>query len=832
MVIAATNDGPAFVKARALSGDGGDDPFDLKNTMREFRMQMGASKSGGGRICELSLIAPSASAENKLLSFLGKNREENCYEFEWGWEGGGKSDKVLAQFVNVDYTMNLGSEIAMKVTFAVTDNQIKNSLSGKKATKTRRVSSLEPEKGLGETLGELIATVCKVPGMITAVHLPKSFQEGINSKMEAFADALKNGWKPSSKEGGDGKPGNSEGAETYNARDIPNVNEGLAKDEAMAQVLAESPFSYRAGTGNRRSDPSSPEGQLNSLWGGDRRDAADNPWDRYGRDYDNSPLVGQSSFSLDMGDPFDVLLGGEGKPLDANPTHPDDFIPSIPGASESMESFSSLRSGFNSQVNFFEWERNYPGQIEYWVRGEAPRVIQEQAQSNLATWARDEQGAWDSFIPSLAYVSKFCKVIGDGASSPNIFEIPPQDEETTDAFGPGVWMFRLSNEAVADITLHVSRQSARLDVVDGLNSLEFMPPPQSTATTTGPYGDGQFLYNSSPFDSGGFMYSTAGDGGGSDSAGDGGSDGGKKTQVVLAIKEGEDIESWLGGVITWVNELVTEGDMLSYRIYEGADIGKELKKAVQNPMKGKLYLVIAPLKDMGTDESNIKSQSSFPWIGKKDLNITVGGWQSIVEGLNVNTTVVAAVPSKGQVDQGKLKSKGDAESGAGGDSAQDKNKKEVSKGDITKGARAVGSGQVDKAASEVTKDDNDNPSANAKEVKAAKDQTGSVAPKTAEASNKKKKSDAAKAKSTLQAVNWGNVAFKVTVTCLGLPEISGVNEIARNVNLDVPDIRGGSGSHGLSGNYMIVDYEHVISTDQGFKTKLVLFTKTGNEFTS
>jgi hypothetical protein len=529
-----------------------------------------------------------------------------------------------------------------------------------------------------------------------------------------------------------------------------------------------------------------------------------------------------------MRDPFDVLLGGEGKPLDANPTHPDDFIPSIPGASESMESFSSLRSAFNSQVNFFEWERNYPGQIEYWVRGEAPRVIQEQAQSNLATWARDEQGAWDSFIPSLAYVSKFCKVIGDGVSSPNIFEIPPQDEETTDAFGPGVWMFRLSNEAVADITLHVSRQSARLDVVDGLNSLEFMPPSQSTATTTEPYEDGQFLYNSSPFDSGGFMHPTAGD--------DFGDridflHGKTDSRVILAIKEGEDIKQWLDGVITWVNEFVAEGDMLSYRIYEGADIGEKLKKAVRKPKKGKLYLVIAPFKDLGRDQRNIKSQSSFPWIGKKDLNITVGGWQSIVEGLNVNTTVINAVPSKGQVDQGKLKSKGDAESGAGGDSAQDKNKKEVSKGDITKGAEAVGSGQVDKAASEVTKDDNDNPSANAKEVKAAKDQTGSVAPKTAEASNKKKKSDAAKAKSTLQAINWGSVVFKVSVTCLGLPEISGLNEQGRRVTLDVPDIRGGSGSHGLSGNYTIVDYEHVISTDQGYKTKLVLYTGLGNEFT-
>jgi len=830
MVIAATNDGPAFVKASTLGGGG--DPFDLKNSMREFRMQMGASKSGGGRICELSLVAPSASAENKLLSFLGKNREENCYEFEWGWEGGGTSDKVIAQFVNVDYTMNLGSEIVMKVTFAVTDNQIKNSLSGKKATKTRRVSSEEPKKGLGKTIGKLIAKVCKVPGMITAVNIPESLQKKIDGKMAAFADAIKNGWEPSSKEGGDGTPGDSEGAETYKDRDVGNVNESIAKDEAAKELLAESPFSYSVGKGDKRSDPSSPEGQLNSLWGGDRRDAADNPWNRYGRDYDDSPLVGHNSLTFDTRDPFEILLGDQEAPQETFATHEGNFVPSIVGASESMEKFSSARSIFNSQVNFFKWDTKYAGRVEYWTGGISQVVVSEEETSNLINWVRDENGAWDSFIPSLSHVIKFYRNFGSDQGSlysDSVFEIPPQDAQPAEAAGPGVWMFRLSKEAVAEIILYTSQQSARFDLVDEYISSEFMPPPRNTLTTS-EYTDGAFLFGESPFENGGQLFAT--DSGGGGGGGGGGSDGGEKSKVVLAIKEGEDIESWLGGIITWVNEFAEEGEMLSYRIYEGADIGKELKKAVSSPKKGKLYLVIAPLKDMGTDKSNIKSQSSFPWVGGKDLNITVGGWQSIVEGLNVNTTVVAAVPSKGQVDQGKLKSKGDAESGAGGDSAQDKNKKEVSKGDITKGAEAVGSGQVDKAASEVTKDDSDKPSANAEEVEAAKDQTGSVAPKTAEASNKKKEPDAAKAKSTLQAVNWGNVAFKVTVTCLGLPEISGVNEIARNVNLNVPDIRGGSGSHGLSGNYMIVDYEHVISTDQGFKTKLVLFTKTGNEFTS
>ena len=77
MVIAATNDGPAFVKAYPVGGGG--DPFDLANTMREFRMQMGTGKLGAGRLCELSLIAPSASAEKELLEFLGKNSEERRY---------------------------------------------------------------------------------------------------------------------------------------------------------------------------------------------------------------------------------------------------------------------------------------------------------------------------------------------------------------------------------------------------------------------------------------------------------------------------------------------------------------------------------------------------------------------------------------------------------------------------------------------------------------------------------------------------------------------------------------------------------------------------------
>ena len=77
MVIAATNDGPAFVKAYPVGGGG--DPFDLANTMREFRMQMGTGKLGAGRVVELSLVAPSASAEKKLLEYLGSNRSRAIY---------------------------------------------------------------------------------------------------------------------------------------------------------------------------------------------------------------------------------------------------------------------------------------------------------------------------------------------------------------------------------------------------------------------------------------------------------------------------------------------------------------------------------------------------------------------------------------------------------------------------------------------------------------------------------------------------------------------------------------------------------------------------------
>ena len=158
MVIAATNDGPAFVKCSSLNGGG--DPFDLPDTMREFRMLHGSSKTGGARMIELSLVAPSAAAENKVLSYLGKPPEENFYKFTFGWEGGGKSDPVHAEFLDCLYSINLGNEITMKLKFGVNDNHIKNQLSGKKAKRTRTVAAEEPKEGLGKAIGKLIAKIC------------------------------------------------------------------------------------------------------------------------------------------------------------------------------------------------------------------------------------------------------------------------------------------------------------------------------------------------------------------------------------------------------------------------------------------------------------------------------------------------------------------------------------------------------------------------------------------------------------------------------------------------------------------------------------------------
>tara|TARA_R110000851_G_scaffold99593_3_gene214736 strand:+ start:940 stop:3438 length:2499 start_codon:yes stop_codon:yes gene_type:complete len=830
MVIAATNDGPAFVKAYPVGGGG--DPFDLANTMREFRMQMGTGKLGAGRLCELSLIAPSASAEKELLEFLGKNSEENSYEFEWGWEGGGTSDKVTAAFVNVEYAVNLGSEVTMKVTFAVTNNQIKNSISGKKATKTRRVSSEKPKKGLSKAVGKLIAKVCKVPGLTTAVSIPEGLLKNIDGKMDAFKESIKDGLNPSSKEGGDGVPGESGGAETYKARELGIMNDSIASDEACMSLLAESPFSYKLGTGSKISDPTSIEGQLRSLWGSDRREAEDDPWGRYDRDYDDSPLVGTNSLTLDIRDPYDVLLGEEESPLEVPATHKTNFIPSIEGASESMERFSALRSTFISNVNYSKWSIQYPGRVEYWAGGSDRKTIFDDKTFNLVTWVRGDDGAWDSFIPSLSHVSKFYTSLGSNTNdfySEAVFEIPPQEETAASEYGPGVWMFRLTNDATADISLHVARQNARLSIVDTLIASEFMPSPPNSQTTHA-YEDGGFLFNASPFNSTDFQSLAATTG----SEGGGGSiiSGDDSAYVVLAIKEGEDIESWLSGILAWLNEFATEEEVLGYRVFDGADIEKgKLKDAVSNPKKGKHYLIIAPLADMGPDLSNVKAQTSFPWVGGKDLTLEVGGWQSVVEGLNVNTTVVAAVPWRGQTDQGKLKSKEDAESGKGGESAKKNYDKEPTAEELKAGAWAAGGGEPEKAAEEILKPEDEKASFNGEEVDSAKTESGSIAPKTAEASDKKEASDAAKAKAIAAAVNWGSAAFKVTVTCLGLPEICGVNEVARNVKLNMPDVRTGTGSHGLSGNYMIVDYQHIISVEQGFKTKLVLHTKGGNEFT-
>ena len=283
----------------------------------------------------------------------------------------------------------------------------------------------------------------------------------------------------------------------------------------------------------------------------------------------------------------------------------------------------------------------------------------------------------------------------------------------------------------------------------------------------------------------------------------------------------------------WVNahDSSTESrEDLEWKFLDGANISKKSKlgkKVVKNPVKGRTYLVIAP-SYMFADADPIASVKSFN-IGGRDLTLTVGGWDSIVEGLDVNHSVLAALKTYTVQGPKKSVSKQEAESGTAGEATKEKVGKETSKGEVKSSAESTGKPQAegvigDKAADLSTGDATAESQAevDGEEVDPGDKVTQPTDANITESKGNKDKPIESTKRAAKAAVNWGAAAFQVKVRCLGIPEISSAFETNRRVNLQVPDVRGGSGSHGLSGKYYIVDWSHSISTDVGFKTDLVL----------
>ena len=844
MGIAATNDAPAFVRAYKTK-DGGGDPFDLKNTMRKFSCSFGQSSDGPGWGCELQLVAPSVAAEKSIMNYLNKNEEDNSFTFEFGWQGVSTSEKIVTNLTDVKYSMNLGQEITLKLLFTRGASQVLERAQMKpsfnKMTSTASLSVNE-EKGFGKACVKLIGKVLNIPGVRTAIY-GKEVAKKIDETHASLVTMVKEGAPGAYGSGSSGgKPGEYGGfrwqdhniSEGGGNAGGDGMNEALAKDEAAELLVAESPFKVSIPPPKVIRDPDNPDGDLYSLWG-DSRNATDNPWASEHRDYDDSPLVGDRGFQAMStgGSDFQTLLGEENIPA-VPAVAQSGFLPMVDGPSESMYKLVHLKSSIYNTAPIFD-NVVVEGRLEFWNNGEAPTPLDAADggyfETSIREWSRTVDGRWTNTPPTFSFLRK--NLLKPGEFSPGMsnsfFEVPPPKRFDNVKFGTGVFGFRLTSQSQAIVSAETVKFHSRLEQIDSLTDLLENTDIEGESPM-GSQGLNDFIYNSNPFEDD-RLYAQEEGGDSGDSGGD--DKGEEEVTISLAIEEGEDVKAWLSHVLKWVNahDSSTESrEDLEWKFLDGANISKKSnlgKKVVKNPVKGRTYLVIAP-SYMFADADPIASVKSFN-IGGRDLTLTVGGWDSIVEGLDVNHSVLAALKTYTVQGPKKSVSKQEAESGTAGEATKEKVGKETSKGEVKSSAESTGKPQAegvigDKAADLSTGDATAESQAevDGEEVDPGDKVTQPTDANITESKGNKDKPIESTKRAAKAAVNWGAAAFQVKVRCLGIPEISSAFETNRRVNLQVPDVRGGSGSHGLSGKYYIVDWSHSISTDVGFKTDLVL----------
>ena len=856
MGIAATNDSPAFVRAWKTSGGGGD-PFDLKNTMRKFSCSLAPNSDGPGWGVELSLVAPTASAEKEIMNHFTKNPEDNAFSFEFGWDGVSVSEEIVSTLTDIKYSLNLGGEITLKCIFTrgATGvlSQAQNKSRHQKATTT---ASVEAKKsGIGKGCVKLIAKVLKFPGVTTAIW-GKEVAKRIDETHGAIKRQVASGKLTGAGQSQGGAPGeyggfqwedhniyDDEGTEGLNSPTAGggSMNDALAADMALDIMFEGSPFKFQSTGGNRLLDPEDPDGNLHSLWG-ESREAIDDPWNSAGRDYDDSPLVGHldtgPSMNVDKNH-FQMLLGEI--PIPSIPAKsPAGFLPIIEGPSESMYRLMHLKNEIYNTAPLFKGF-DLDGRLEFWKDGESPMVVPASqggyTSTKLAEWSRSPEGGWVEHPVTFSFIRKNLIKTGEYGNgfSNSFFEVPKPSAFDTDSLGNGVFIYRLSSQTTGKLIAETVKFNASIERVDALFvTLEDVEEgtPDETGRVTTPFNE--FIYQENPFENP-LTYALDGDGEGGDGEDGGGQNGDpEKVTCTLAIEEGEDVMAWLANVLTWVNgnDVNTDsGNDLTFKFLDGHNItkGSLLKKVVKNPRKGRTYLIIAPL-NMFRGEG-LKSVGSFGGIGGHDLTLTVGGWDSIVEGLDVSHSVLPALQMPASKGPKKSVSKAEAESGQAAKAAKEEVGEETSPEEVKKlilGGELEGP-NAENAARQSTGEGDAEATC---EVDGEEEETGKKQIQPVD-TNITQAKDGGKAESTKRAaksaINWAAANFTVKVRTLGIPEISSAFETNRKVHLHVPDIRGGSGTHGLTGNYFIVDWAHQIDTDVGFKTTLTL-QATENEF--
>lgn len=839
--LAATNKGTAFV---AMSPD----PFELRNSLKSFKLTLKPAGSGGTdgkHMVEMSIIIPSIAIEKKIMDHLLKG--DGWFTIWFGWENDqGMSEKLKCLLVHAKYNLSLGQEIVMDLEFVVGGSD----LSQDSRITNWKGSSTEANIGFStgvdltafrDTAAAIEALVERAFSMegISCVLKHNGLKANIEAAIGAYKRSIKSGHKDQ-KDGGGGGTWKKYIPQTWSDAEIDNMSDDYAKLLANLTFLEESPFFEYVPPVDGSFDPDDPIGQLYSNF--NREKSGDK-----GEERDKSGSVGDSPGIQQLGsistpeDYVEELLGAPKEPRNVPAVADNVFSPEIEGPSEYLKQITEARDLLFKTVTLPNWEDQYSGRYEYWAGGTKQIIINEST-SDLRTWDRDDSGRWNHSAPTLRYAERNLTLVGAGGGdgwSDSMFEVPPQDDGATfEQYGPGVWFFRLTNDSVVRVIQNTTALDARVGQINTLNTLEFMPPPP-TAAMTEPYSTPEFVFTSDPFSTNDIAFMTSEDGGGGE-GGEGGGGGQEgdisfkkdKPGLLMSIKPGQSVEDALNDFINWSNEIIGErGHPLAYRISE-AEFLQENGKAKENvfgpvPKTDKVVYICEEreldisVAATSSSSKNLKPIKSFPWIAQGvNLKLGVGGWSSIVESFKVDAETIQAIASGRVGDSDKTRSVDDAEANR---MEVVLNEKPFKLEDAIEGIERnypgwaplnltkwllgsmLGLSEADFAMSEKT-----NPS------------SFSRAPKTAEVRGLKEDKKVPAKKIEKAVLDWGKVFFKPKLTTLGIPEICRKDEIAREVTLSMPDMRGTGSNHAFDGMYKIASYTHTISPGGGFKTELDL----------
>lgn len=834
----ASNKSLAFAAARPKDGFG--DPFNLKENLKSFKMGLQSSKNGPGKFVQLDIVITSSDIEKEIFDNVARGGQS--YEFRFGWGNGvGKSQLIIAELITAEYNLAIGQEVSMHLEFASASNSEKeiDELIFDKDSKAILSDKISLKSTPVAEAVEKLVTQALSLGKIHCSFENTAMKPQIAWSISCLKKSIMEGWK-ADPGGGSDKLGNFTGKGEYSDTDIGDMDEDYAQDLAIKTFFQESPFTLKMANAETVSNPEDPEGQLLSKYG-------------EGRDGDvrenTQAESGALSLTVQGKDHLSTLLGGPSQALDVPAVIQGGFSPLIEGPSEHLQKLSESLLIFNETATLPKWDDSYFGRYEFWVQGQQ-QVIQEEGARDLSVWSRDDGYGWVPLAPTISYALNNLTLMGetsDSEWSDSMFEVPPVDIAFEEQYGNGTWFFRLTKQSVAKVIAETSKMQALAEQVNDLNTREFYPTSRTSLTSEDySFDSPEFLYNDNPFNDD--SYATPADGGPfgrtpppalpEETPAD-------DPILMLNIKGGDSYTGWVNRFTTWINEVIADnGHPVAWSFMPAEDLQKQ-GKAMDAP-EDALVLFMSESRNLPPNPdvtaNKLEPIKTFPWISQDGTNIelTVGGWESIVQSVSVKTETIQAIPFQ-HTDVNKLRNIDEAE-GLPPEPALPLDPEiinaESNDPDVVLYAKFATpdlyNDYVDKVAGEFvfedfqqyTEDyfaaygtDSLTPVQNFIRKNAANFKSNT--PILQQSTGKNESPDSIVSKGGQAMVNWSTTYFSPKITTLGIPELCTMYEISRDLNLIIPATRG-VGESPVTGMYKISSYEHTISPDAGFTTQMDL----------